>query len=134
MNNCSFIGRFGKEPELKRTNSGKAVVTFSLAVNREGKKDEADWINFTAWEKTAELISKYCHKGDQIGVNGSLQQRSYEDIDGNKRTVHEVRVNRIYFLGRGKSGEARKNDLAERISNAGFSEADADDIDGELPF
>lgn len=101
MNNCSFIGRLGKDPEMRYTTDGKAVASFSLAVNRDGKKDVTDWINFVAWEKTAELIAKYCNKGDLIGVTGSLQQRSWEK-DGKKHTVHEVRVIRVDFCGGGK--------------------------------
>ena len=105
MNVCTFIGRLGGEPEMRYTTSGKAVVSFSLAVNRDGKKDESDWINFVAWEKTAEVIAQYCHKGDLIGVTGNLQQRSWEK-DGQKRSVHEVKVNRIDFCGGGKKSEA----------------------------
>lgn len=106
MNVCTFIGRLGRDPDMRYTPNGKAVVAFSLGVNRDGKKDETDWINFVAWEKTADLIAKYCHKGDLIGVTGSLQQRNFEDKDGNKRTVHEVKVNRIDFCGGGKKSEA----------------------------
>ena len=105
MNVCTFIGRLGGEPEMRYTTSGKAVVSFSLAVNRDGKKDESDWINFVAWEKTAEVIAQYCHKGDLIGVTGNLQQRSWEK-DGQKRSVHEVKVNRIDFCNGGKKSEA----------------------------
>ena len=124
MNVCTFIGRLGRDPEMRYTTNGKAVVSFSLGVNRDGKKDETDWINFVAWEKTAEVIAKYCHKGDLIGVTGSLQQRSWEK-DGQKHTVHEVRDNRIDFCGVKK--------------NAGAPAADGDvfvpvEDDGELPF
>ena len=125
MNVCSFIGRRGKDPEMRYTTNGKAVVSFSLGVNRDGKKDETDWINFVAWEKTAEVIAQYCHKGDLIGVTGSLQQRSWEK-DGQKHTVHEVRVNRIDFCGGGK-----KNSGAPAADSDGFVPVEDD---GELPF
>ena len=78
MNVCTFIGRLGKDPDMRYTTSGKAVVSFSLAVNRDGKRDETDWIDFVAWEKAAELISQYCHKGDLIGVTGSLYRKEWE--------------------------------------------------------
>lgn len=125
MNNCNFIGRLGKDPEMRYTTGGKAVVQFSLAVNRDGKKDESDWINFVAWEKTAELIAQYCHKGDMIGVTGNLQQRIWEK-DGQKHSAHEVKVHRIDFCG-GKK-------------NAGSTPVEDEDLfvpvenDGELPF
>ena len=128
MNICNFIGRLGKDPEMRYTTNGKAVVSFSLAVNRDGKKDESDWINFVAWEKTAELIGQYCHKGDLIGVTGSLQQRSWEK-DGQKHTVHEVKVNRIDFCGGGKKS-AGNNAPADDDIEDNFVP-----IDGELlPF
>ena len=124
MNNCSFIGRFGNDPDLRYTTNGKAVVSFSLAVNRDGKKDESDWINFVAWEKTAEVVAKYCHKGDMIGVSGNLYQRTWEK-DGQKRTVHEVKVNRIDFL------TSKKNDSAPVADSDGFVVVQDD---SELPF
>ena len=126
MNNCSFIGRLGGEPDLHYTTTGKAVVSFSLAVQRDGKKDEADWINFVAWEKTAEVIAKHCHKGDMIGVTGSLYQRNWEK-DGQKRTAHEVKVNRIDFCGGGKKSES----AAPTADEDGFVPIEND---GELPF
>ena len=130
MNVCTFIGRLGKDPEMRYTTNGKAVVAFSLGVNRDGKKDESDWINFVAWEKTAEVIAQYCNKGDLIGVTGSLQQRTYEDKEGQKRTVHEVKVNRIDFCGGSKKTEkANDNDVAEMGVFTPVTEAD-----GELPF
>lgn len=127
MNNCSFIGRLGKDPDMRYTTDGKAVASFSLAVNRDGKKDVTDWINFVAWEKTAELIAKYCNKGDLIGVTGSLQQRSWEK-DGQKHTVHEVRVNRIDFCGGGKKNA---NNSAPVVDEALFVPVEND---GDLPF
>lgn len=124
MNNCSFIGRLGRDPEMRYTTNGKAVVSFSLAVNRDGKKDESDWIDFVAWEKTAEVIAQYCHKGDLIGVTGNLQRREWEK-DGQKRFAHEVRVNRIDFCG-SKKGNAPAADAD------GFAPITEDD--GALPF
>ena len=130
MNVCTFIGRLGRDPEMRYTTTGKAVVSFALAVNRDGKKDESDWINFTAWEKTAEIIAQYCHKGDLIGVTGALQQRSWEQ-DGQKRTVHEVRVNRIDFCG-GKKNDNSAAGFAP-VSSDGFVPISVDE-EGELPF
>ncbi len=129
MNVCTFIGRLGRDPDMRYTPSGKAVVSFSLGVNRDGKKDETDWINFVAWEKTAEVIAKYCHKGDLIGVTGSLQQRSWEK-DGQKHTVHEVRVNRIDFCGGGKKNDGGAS--APVADEDGF--VPISEEDGELPF
>ena len=126
MNNCCFIGRLGRDPEMRYTPNGKAVVSFSLAVNRDGKKEESDWIEFVAWEKTAEVIANYCHKGDLLGVTGALQKRSWEK-DGQKRSTFEVKVNRIDFCGGKKSGGA----AAPMADEDGFMPVE----DGEeLPF
>ena len=129
MNVCTFIGRLGRDPEMRYTTNGKAVVSFSLGVNRDGKKDETDWIDFVAWEKTAELIAKHCHKGDLIGVTGNLQQRTWEDKEGKKRISHEVRVGRIDFCG-GKKSEAV--DAPVYPSAADFEPITGDDE--TLPF
>lgn len=125
MNVCTFIGRLGKDPDMNYTTNGKAVVSFSLAVNRDGKKDESDWIDFVAWEKTAEVVAQYCHKGDLIGVTGNLQRREWEK-DGQKRYAHEVRVNRIDFCG------GKKNAGAPAPDADGFVPITGDD--GNLPF
>ena len=127
MNVCTFIGRLGKDPDMRYTTSGKAVVSFSLAVNRDGKRDETDWIDFVAWEKAAELISQYCHKGDLIGVTGSLYRKEWEK-DGQKRYAHEVKVNRIDFCGGSKRSEAP----AAATASGGWSPMVVDG--GELPF
>ena len=127
MNNCSFIGRLGKDPEMRYTTNGKAVVSFSLAVNRDGKKGESDWINFVAWEKTAEVIASFCHKGDLVGVTGALQQRSWEK-DGQKHSVHEVRVIRIDFCGGKGKGEVPES------TNGVDNFVPISEEDGELPF
>ena len=137
MNVCTFIGRLGKEPDMRYTPNGKAVVNFSLAVNRDGKKDESDWIDFVAWEKTAEVIAQYCKKGDLIGVTGSLQKRSWEK-DGQKHSAHEVKVNRIDFCG-GRKAERQENNMAKlggRISQYADEDgfAPITEEDGELPF
>lgn len=125
MNVCNFIGRLGKDPDMRYTTNGKAVVSFSLAVNRDGKKDESDWIDFVAWEKTAEVIAQHCHKGDLIGVTGNLQRREWEK-DGQKRYAHEVRVNRIDFCGGKKSAGTPAPDAD------GFVPITGDD--GDLPY
>ena len=130
MNVCTFIGRLGRDPEMKYTTNGKAVAYFSMAVQRDGKKDETDWISFVAWEKTAELIANYCHKGDLIGVTGALQQRDWTDKDGNKRTTFEVKVNRIDFCGSKKSEQSNDTPAVEK---AGVFQP-ITEADGELPF
>ena len=87
MNVCVLLGRLTKDPELKTTQSGKSVVTFSLAV--DGFKD-TDFIDCVAWNATAENLAKFKKKGEQIALTGRITTRSYEDRNGNKRKAVEV--------------------------------------------
>ena len=101
MNSCVLIGRTTRDIELRRTGSGTAVASFTLAVNRDFKTNdgqEADFIQCVAWKKTAELLEQYVHKGDRIAVNGSVRTRNYEDSHGRTVYVTEVLVNHVEFL------------------------------------
>lgn len=96
MNQVFLVGRLTRDVDLKTTQSGKSVASFSLAVNRSN--DEADFVECVAWEKTAELLAQYTGKGSKILAQGSLQGRSYEAKDGTNRKVWEVVVRDISFL------------------------------------
>lgn len=98
MNQVVLIGRLTKAPELKYTQSNKAVCSFTIAVNRI-TKGEADFISCQAWDKTAELVSKYFDKGNQIAVSGKIQTRKYDDHTGKTHYITEVIVNGIDFIG-----------------------------------
>ena len=124
MNKVILIGRLTKDVELRRTNSGKAVASFALAVNKDYKNEQggydADFIDCVAFEQRAETISKYVHKGDRFGVVGNLTTRSYENNDGNKVKVTEVKVTEFEFL------ESKKQE------SGGFEPID--EPDAMLPF
>ena len=96
INTVVLTGRLTKDIELRRTTSGKICTSFTLAVNRN--KQETDFINCVAWDKVAELLERYTHKGSQIGVEGRIQTRNYDDRNGKKVYVTEVLVNSISFL------------------------------------
>ncbi len=96
MNRVDIIGNLVKSPELIRTQTGKAVCSFTLAVYRD--KEHTDFINCVAWNKSAELMNTYCQKGDKIGVSGSIQVRNYDNAQGQRVYVTEVLVDRIYLL------------------------------------
>lgn len=108
MNKWSGAGRLTKDPEVRYTQSGKAVCGFTVACNRRHAKDSnqptADFVSCVAWEKTAEIIGQYCHKGSKVAVEGPIQTRSYEAQDGSKRYVTEVVVRDIEFMGDKKDG------------------------------
>ena len=101
MNVICLLGRLCGDPELNHTESGVAVLRFSLAVDRKytpkGEERQADFINIVAWRQTAELISKYFTKGQRIAIAGSLQSRKYTDKDGNNRTAYDVVAESFYF-------------------------------------
>ena len=99
MNKAILMGRLTRDPEMRQTQSGVAVTSFSIAITRRFQKDQTDFINCTAWRQTAEFISKWFQKGSMIAVVGSIQTRRYTDKDGNERTATEVVVDEAYFTG-----------------------------------
>ena len=102
LNHIVIMGRLTRDPELRRTGSGVAVASFSLAVDRDfapkdGGERETDFIDFVAWRQTGEFVSKYFTKGRMAVVSGRLQIRSWTDKDGNKRRSAEVVADNVYF-------------------------------------
>ncbi len=99
VNRVVLIGRLTKDPMLRKTQTGKSVVSFTVAVNRRfGQTDQADFINCVAWEKRAEFLSQYAKKGSLISVEGSIQSRSYDDRDGKRVFVQEVLTDNVQLL------------------------------------
>ena len=139
LNHIVLMGRLTRDPELRRTGTGIAVASFSIAVDRDfGSKEtgekETDFIDIVAWRNTAEFVSKYFTKGRMAVVSGRLQIRNWNDKDGNKRRSAEVVADNVYF-GDSKPAppsEGNADESALPASQAGdFSELDDD---GELPF
>jgi single-strand DNA-binding protein len=106
QNKVQLIGHVGQEPEIKSLEGGKKLANLSLATNEVYYRDNGDkvekteWHRITAWGKTAEIIEKYVSKGKEIGIEGKLTHRSYDDKDGNKRYVTEVVASEILLLGK----------------------------------
>lgn len=98
LNKTILAGRLTAKPELKQTPNGIAVCTFTLAVNRKGKDAQTDFIDCVAWRQTAEFVSNYFDKGNAICIVGSLQKRSWEGKNGEKRSVTEVVADEAYFV------------------------------------
>ena len=127
MNKVILLGRLTKDPELRFTpGDGKAVSRFTIAVKRQFKRDEADFISCVAWGKTAETISQYMTKGRQIAVTGSIRTDSYEAQDGTKRYTTDVNVESFEFIGAKNKSQ----------SNDAFGSYDSDmiPIDDDGPF
>ena len=113
MNKVILLGRLTKDPETRYTQSTNTQVTsFTLAVNRrfvkQGEERQADFINIVSWNKTAEFVSKYFSKGQQVGVIGRIQTRNYDDEQGVKHYITEVIAEEVYFAGEKK--EKAQND------------------------
>ena len=130
LNKCFLLGRLTKDPEIRRTNGGTAVTSFTLAVDRDfktnGEKD-TEFIEVVAWRNTAEFVSKYFSKGRMAIVEGRLQIRDWTDKNGNKRRTAEVVADNVYF------GDSKRENKEEPE----YKQADLAEIseeDGELPF
>ena len=159
LNHICIMGRMTKDPELRRTGSGVAVTSFTLAVDRDynpkdGSEKEVDFIDCNAWRNTAEFVSKYFSKGSMAIVSGKLQIRNWTDKEGNKRRNAEVVADFVYF------GDSKKSDQGNSTyqapisypgSTGGFPETEAlinqyqqqgmqsdfamlEDTDEQLPF
>lgn len=124
MNSICLMGRLSADVELKQTQSGVSVCSFTLAVNRPNVKDTTDWINCIAWRGTAEFITRYFRKGNMIAITGVLTSRKYQDGSGKNRTAFEVVVDRAEFC------ESKGNDTTEQPT-PNSEEMSKDD---DLPF
>lgn len=140
MNRVIMTGRTTADAELKQTNTGKSVVEFSIAVNRAFKnangERESDFFNCVAYNKTAELISKYVKKGDQLGVEGRLQTRNYTNKEGKKIYVTEIIVENVEFLQTKKQEEEKPDAYPQFYEADPFKSVNFEEIDNEdgLPF
>ena len=159
LNHITIMGRMTRDPELRRTGSGVAVTSFTLAVDRDynpkdGAEKETDFIDCNAWRSTAEFIERNFHKGSMAVVSGRLQIRNWTDKEGNKRRNAEVVADSVYFGDSKKSSEGNSTYQAPTVSQGyagGFPETEAlinqyqqqgmqsdftmlDDDDPQLPF
>lgn len=146
LNQIAIQGRLVRDPELRRTNSGKAVTSFTLACDRDFKNQqtgekEVDFIKCVAWGGTAEMVEKYFHKGQMAVATGRLQLRDWTDKNGQKRRQAEILVNSIYFCGSKESGTQASSGAGNGYSTpayqapapaANFAELDGEDE--QLPF
>ena len=136
LNKIIIMGRMTRDPEIRRTGSGTAVTSFSLACDRDFKSQsgdkETDFIEVVAWKNTAEFVSKYFSKGRMAVVEGRLQIRDWTDKAGNKRKTAEVVADNVYFADSKQSQEKNFENLAGRMD--GFAEIQEDEEENCLPF
>jgi len=156
LNHITIMGRLTRDPELRSTQAGVSVASFTVAVDRDfggrdGGEKQTDFIDCVAWRQTGEFVSKYFRKGSMIVVSGRLQSRKWQDREGNNRTNWEVNADNVYFgesrrdggdtSGYDRSSSYSRNEPAKSsayssgynsASYGGFSEMSDDD--GDLPF
>ena len=132
LNKIILMGRLTRDPELRRTQSGTAVASFTLAVDRDYKPQdgerETDFIDIVAWRGTGEFVSKYFSKGRMAVVEGRLQVRDWTDKDGNKRRSTEVVADNVYF------GDSKRSESGTQEAPAGEFQELPEEEKGELPF
>ena len=132
LNHNVIMGRLARDPELRRTTTGKSVVSFTVACDKPGKDSGADFIPCVAWEKTADFINQYFTKGSPIAVEGRLESRQYENKEGKKQTVLEVKVSQAHFCGK---KEEKTDEYTGFVKNQPASQFDLlDGDDSALPF
>ena len=134
LNVCTIMGRLVRDPELRRTGSGVAVTSFTLAVDRDianqdtGER-ETDFIDCVAWRGAGEFVAKHFHKGSMAVASGRLQIRGWTDKEGNKRRTAEVVADQVYF------GDSKKDDSNHTSAQAPANDFSViDDPDAQLPF
>lgn len=137
MNRATIIGRLTRDVDLRYTQSGKAVGNFTLAVNRPFKnqqgENEADFINCVSWGKQAESLAQYMKKGNQVGVDGRIQTRTYDDKDGKTVFVTEIIAEYVQFLESKGSSDNQQSRQQQDNDFKGDTEP-LDITDDDLPF
>ena len=155
LNHIVIMGRLTREPELRTTQSGVNVASFTVAVDRDfagrdGNERQTDFFDCSAWRSTGEFVSRYFHKGSMIVVSGRMQSRKFQDRDGNNRTAWDIQADNVYF-GESKResdntysqssysnqnnysgyGSASQSSPAPQVAPSPYEELEDD---GELPF
>lgn len=139
LNTAIIMGRLTADPELRTTNTGLSVTSFTVAVDRsyakQGEQKQTDFINCVAWRQNAEFITKYFQKGSMIAVQGSIQVRSYDDRNGVRRTATEIVVSSVSFCGsKAESGSQGTRSAAPQQSPAAYQAGSNEDFSSELPL
>jgi single-strand DNA-binding protein len=137
INNVVIMGRLVRDAEERKTSSGKIVCGFCVALDDKFDKEKTHFVDVIAWNKTAEFVCKYFHKGSMIAVMGRLTTRTWEDKNGNKRKETEIVADEVSFCGDKKSDAAPSVDVPPPTDNAAPEESGYREIpmtEEELPF
>lgn len=139
LNQCSFIGRLGRDPETRYMASGKAVANFSIAVgsswkdkNTGDKKEQTEWVNIVAFDKLGEICAQYLKKGAQVFIQGAMKTRKWQDKEGKDRYSTEIIANQMQMIGGRPQGQSQeKSDPAPTKEE---TPAAAESFDDDIPF
>ena len=143
LNKVILMGHMTADPELKQTQSGLSVCSFSIGINRRTKGDQGqqtvDFLNIVAWRQQAEFVCRYFKKGSAIAICGQLQSRSYTDNQGNKRTAYETVADEVSFVGSKESGDSKNNEPTQPYVPTPYSTGNSQNFetisdDAGLPF
>lgn len=146
LNTAIIMGRLVADPELRTTSSGLSVTSFTVAIDRRfvknGEERQADYIDVVAWRQQADFVTRYFRKGSMIAIQGSIQTRTYDDKNGNKRKAVEIVADQVSFCGsKAESGTSRaeENIRAAAQPAPAYSTVEADDFkeiptEDDLPF
>ena len=141
INRVVLVGRLTRDPELRSTNSGSYLCRFTLASNRTifqkdaENREEVGFYDCVAWNKLAEVISKYTQKGRRVAVDGALRFSTWEGTDGKKQSKVEIHVENFQFLdAKGSEGPAKIESAPEQSSSSGFGEAPSEPFNDDIPF
>jgi len=139
VNKVILVGRLGRDPELRRTQSGKAVANFSLATDSQGS---TEWHRIVVWDRLAEICDQYLHKGKQVYIEGRIQTREWDDRDGNKRYTTEIVAYTMQMLG-SRDDDFRSETAHEAVESGGAEQEEKEDkmetvkvgiTDDDIPF
>jgi single-strand DNA-binding protein len=144
VNKVTLIGRLGKDPELKYTASGTPFCRFSMATddvwndkNSGERQEKTEWHNIVAWDRLAEICNQYLTKGQLVYIEGALQTREWDDQDGNKRRITEIRARDMVMLGskgEGAPGGQRRAAAADSVGGGSNSSGTSTITDDDIPF
>ena len=134
LNHITIMGRLTRDPELRTTQSGVSVASYTVAVDRDfggrdGGERQTDFIDCVAWRQTGEFVSKYFHKGSMIVVSGRLQSRKWQDRDGNNRTSWEVIAENVYFGESRRDSESNSYGSYDNSSRGGYDNSRSNSYD-----
>ena len=142
VNKAIIVGNLGKDPEVRFTQSGRAMARFTVATNEtwmdqdNGRQERTEWHNIVVWGKQAELCGQYLSRGSQVYIEGRIETRKFEDKEGKERYFTDINARQVTFLGSRDGGGTRSGQSSDDEPGGGFDDAGAGSVppDDDVPF